>query len=389
VTVKRWKGHPSYRWRAHYVANGKKQARGFKTKKEAENWAEEREAESLAEGADRTLTERERSAVIETRGRLAELGVELRTAVELAIEQYELARKSCTVSELVDRVIAERERAGLSDRYIRDMRSRLGRFREDFGERAIATITRDEIADWLHALDRAPRTKNNFRRILVVMFSDAVESGYLVDNPAVKVKQVKVVESEVGVLTPKEMKDLLEAADEAIVPAIAIGGFAGVRRSELGNLDWEDVDHTQKLIRIRSGNAKSSRNRLIPISPNLEAWLKPFAKTAGRIWPHNGDRLLSCAHRGAGLGKPGSETAAEKKAGIELHRDWPDNALRHSFASYWLAEHKNAEELALHMGHRGTAMIFSNYRAVVTPQAAAEYWAIFPREAENVIEMAG
>jgi integrase/recombinase XerD len=40
--------------------------------------------------------------------------------------------------------------------------------------------------------------------------------------------------------------------------------------------------------------------------------------------------------------------AVRKAAGIT---DWPDNALRHSFASYHLAHFKDAAALALEMGH--------------------------------------
>ena len=45
--------------------------------------------------------------------------------------------------------------------------------------------------------------------------------------------------------------------------------------------------------------------------------------------------------------------------------------------------------LALDMGHTTTAMIFANYREIVTPEEADRYWQIFPpRVAENVVPMA-
>jgi hypothetical protein len=68
---------------------------------------------------------------------------------------------------------------------------------------------------------------------------------------------------------------------------------------------------------------------------------------------------------------------------------WPSNALRHSYASYHLAYHQNAAALALQMGHTSQAMIFSNYREVVTRQDSERYWDIKPvRAAANVIPMA-
>jgi hypothetical protein len=50
---------------------------------------------------------------------------------------------------------------------------------------------------------------------------------------------------------------------------------------------------------------------------------------------------------------------------------------------------QNAAALALQMGHTSQAMIFSNYREVVTRQDAERYWDIKPaRTAANVIPMA-
>jgi integrase len=63
-----------------------------------------------------------------------------------------------------------------------------------------------------------------------------------------------------------------------------------------------------------------------------------------------------------------------------------ERALRHSYASFHLAFHQNAAALALQTGHTSQAMIFSNYREVVTKQDAERYWSIRPVEvATNVI----
>ena len=62
----------------------------------------------------------------------------------------------------------------------------------------------------------------------------------------------------------------------------------------------------------------------------------------------------------------------------------PDNALRHSYGSYWLAKHKNANELALLMGN-SAEMIFRHYRQVVSPNEAERFWSIAPNAAESKI----
>ncbi|HEU5246938.1 MAG TPA: hypothetical protein VFU09_07610 [Candidatus Udaeobacter sp.] len=66
---------------------------------------------------------------------------------------------------------------------------------------------------------------------------------------------------------------------------------------------------------------------------------------------------------------------AREKAGIT---DWPQNALRHSFASYHLARFNDAAALALELGHTNSNLVFQHYRQLVKPKQAERYWKIVP-----------
>jgi len=55
---------------------------------------------------------------------------------------------------------------------------------------------------------------------------------------------------------------------------------------------------------------------------------------------------------------------------------WPKNALRHSFASYHLAQFNDAAALSLQLGHTSPHLVFKHYRQVVRPKEAARYWQI-------------
>jgi hypothetical protein len=50
------------------------------------------------------------------------------------------------------------------------------------------------------------------------------------------------------------------------------------------------------------------------------------------------------------------------------NREWPDNALRHSFASCHLAHFKDAAVLALETGHTDSGMIFDHYPKLGKPR---------------------
>ena len=390
VSVKAWE-HPNYNWRADYVENGKYKRKGFKTKDKAEEWAENRAKESLAHGTDSALTASERSTVADTRAELEEVKLDLREAVAIAVEQRRREMRSCTMRELADRMISTREDEGLSDHHIRDMRGKLKRFNKEFGDRPVATITKREVEDWLHALKLAPASVNSYCRILVVAFNDAIGDGFADENPAAKIRDSKVVEGEVGILTPAESSALLVGADPAIVPVIALGLFSGLRVSELERLDWSEVLLEEGQIQVKASKAKSARNRLVPIPDNLSAWLAPYVKNSGAVWPANGRRLMGAAHNAAGFGTGAEVKEAEAKAkeegGEVALKKWPDNALRHSYATYHLAHHQNMAALALHLGHTTSALIFAHYRKPVTPQIAATYWSIAPAKASNIIQL--
>ena len=391
----KWKGrrkNDPIKWRVDWIEGGKYKRKGFKTKAAAEEWKETKEAELQEHGVQAAnLTAAERAAVVEMREALEAVGLSVREALAMAVEPRRRELTSCTVAELVERVVSARERTGKSKAHTRDLRSKLGRFKESFASRSVATITADEIESWLHSLSVSPASVNSYRRILVVAFNDAVRHGFADGNPAAKVMQSSVVPAPAGILTPKQAEALLCGANAETLPAIAIGLFCGLRAAELQKLDWADIHMDPGHVYVRAENAKSARERIIPISDNLRAWIAPHARASGPVWPANGRKLFEAARVAAGFGSP-----AEVEKSIEANKEnpekkvllpWPDNALRHSFASYHLTHHKDAAELALHMGHTSTALIFAHYRRVLKASDGAAYWSLRPKAPKNLVAM--
>jgi hypothetical protein len=58
-------------------------------------------------------------------------------------------------------------------------------------------------------------------------------------------------------------------------------------------------------------------------------------------------------------------------------KEWPHNAMRHSFGSYFFAKSKNENLTASEMGN-SPAMVFQHYRALVKDAEATQYWALQP-----------
>jgi integrase len=314
--------------------------------------------------------------LIRWRKELAEHGATLGDAVAhyMAFLKERSHQTRKTVRELFNDVLDAKERERRSERYQDDLRVRLARFSADHGERVLGDINKDLLDRWLHGLGLSAVSTGNFRRVLGVAFSHAVAHGWLSENPVARAMKPKVIQGEIGILTPEQLQKLLDTAHEDILPALAIGAFAGLRRAEIERMEWADVDLVEGFVQVRASNAKSARRRLVKVRPALAAWLQPYAGKIGRIWPEG--------ERGRVL-----FDEAKEKAGFTTKHPWPSNALRHSFATYVLASTSDAATLSLEMGHTDQRLIFAHYRELVKPKAAAAWWAVLPTVPENVVQL--
>jgi integrase len=156
-------------------------------------------------------------------------------------------------------------------------------FAEKFNGQMVATITSAEIDDWLRSLKVSPVTRNHYRRLIVLAFNFAVQRGYAAGNPAEKTAKAKEPKAEIGILTVTQASVLLEKAAPEILPYIAIGLFAGLRRAEIERLDWSEIDFDSGLIQVKAEKAKGARKRFVTMQPNLREWLLPLRKHRSNI----------------------------------------------------------------------------------------------------------
>jgi integrase len=249
--------------------------------------------------------------------------------------------------------------------YLADLRKRLARFCADFGNRQIAAITIEELDNWLRDLPLSPKSRANFRANVGVLFSYAANRRIIDFNPITHTAKPKLPDNPPGIVAVNELRGLLETAQRTetdVVPMLAIGAFSGLREAEIQRLDWSEVDVTRGHIEVKATKAKSARRRIVPILPNLAAWLRPYSGMTGRVVPAAARGKIERARKAAELLK------------------WPHTGLRHSFASYRLAAIHDAPRVAAELGHTSPQMLYSTYREVVLPQEAERYWKIVPKE---------
>jgi integrase len=355
------RNRPHLKFVVNYQEGGKRKRSFFETKKAANSLVALKNAELRRNGIEHAeFPAGLRIMAQECTDALSEYGKTIRDAAEFFLAHLKASKCSVTVAALVQQLIDAKKADGMSERYIQDLRSRLPRFADAFGAQMVAEITTKQIDAWLRALPVGATTRNNFRRVLVTLFSYAVKHDYASNNPAVKAAKAKETDSAPGILTVQQTARLLEAASPAVLPYVAIGAFAGLRRAEIERLDWKDVHFDEQLIEVTAAKSKTARRRFVKIQPNLRNWLLPVRKHSGKVTPDNLETQMEMARHAATI------------------TDWPDNALRHSFASYHLAHFQDAAALALQMGHTDSGMIFNHYRQLVRPKDAAQYWTLAP-----------
>jgi integrase len=258
------------------------------------------------------------------------------------------------------------KRKGVSAIYIRSATASLKRF-TDAVSGNIADVTVADINRFLHGLKKlGPVSKNGIRRNIVTMFGFAKRNGYLHPDRKTAAEQsesFKEEETEIEIFTPEEMERLLLAAHARILPLIAIGGFAGIRSAEVARLEWQDIKWDRGHIEIAGKKAKTAARRLVPLSDNLKAWLAPWRGETGKI--------ISITDYSGAL----SDTAVKAK----IPGGWRQNALRHSFISYRVAETGDVARTSLEAGN-SPKMIFRHYREIVDGEAAKAWWSIHPPE---------
>ena len=197
------------------------------------------------------------------------------------------------------------------------------------------------------------------------MFGTAVKRGWCDANPVARVEAPRVVEQPVPILSPREVEQITTTAETyqggSCAAAVGMMLYAGIRPHEVARLTWEQVDLQERAIYILPRHSKTGGARRVTIHKPLLRILRAHKhanneKICPSNWLHHWRKL----RRAAGWDSP-------------AHR-WPQDALRHTFASYHLSYFRSFAELQLEIGHRDATLLRTRYvdqRAVVN---AGAFW---------------
>ncbi len=331
ITLK--SGKKSYR--AQVKANGKRFTKQFKLERDAKAWA--RDIES-----DREMLDHAPDA---------------------------LSRKM-TVAKAMDEYLAQH-----SGKDRQNEETRLDWWRDEIGHLKLSQLGRPLIKKYQRKLEKKPAKRNNtkglqhpigpatvnrYMQAMSSMMSFAVEEGWTVYNPVLKIKDKAEPEPDDRFLTEEERPRLLEAckasAWDGLYPIVLLALTTGARRGELSTLKWIDVDLDRGEITLR--HTKSGKTRVVPLVEDAQQVLRDWGKTrpidGGLVFP---SRTNASKPRAFETAWQSALTEAEIE-GFKFH------TLRHSCASYLVQRGFSLAIVSAVLGH-STVTVSERYSHLI------------------------
>ncbi|WP_018289986.1 tyrosine-type recombinase/integrase [Verrucomicrobium sp. 3C] len=354
-------GKEVYTHEVVWTVDGRRYRRRYQTKMQAQVEANALRNQLVAAGGGAlALRPGDAEDLAEMRRLLAPFGVEPLAVVRewTTMKSRELA--SVSIEDAVRDFLTTRERDGLRHRSLQSLRGAAQQFQSRFSGAVLSAIGSRDIETWLTTLPTGGLTKRSLRTRLGTFLAFCARRGWcrkgIIDD--VPVPKIQPVETEV--FTVAEAQALLTSAREvapSLLPYLTLGLFCGLRTAELDRIPWEHVG--DKEVRIEAATAKTASRRVVPIPENAASWITPYRKKHGPIRPKNARRMLAKVLAVSGV-------------------KWKTNAMRHSFASYRLAQCNDAPRVSLELGHTSPALVFRHYRALVSEAEAGRFFAIAP-----------
>jgi integrase len=182
----------------------------------------------------------------------------------------------------------------------------MGRFIRVFPK--IELITHESLGAWIEKRlrepkergggPRTPTTINRELSFLRRLLNWAVNTGKIEKNPMMGFTFLEEANHRERILSTDERKRLMEALNDphysSIRLIVLIALYCGMRKGEILNLTWEDIDERERvfdLLRTKSKRGIKRRRRKVPIPPSILGELKKHSRTSAWLFPSSSDPL--------------------------------------------------------------------------------------------------
>jgi len=273
---------------------------------------------------------------------------------------------------------------------------------DELGDRDLRDFSAADLREHIFSLPYSEVTLNHRRTYLQGAFGWWLKQGWVDENPIRKIETPEVPDKEPGILTVAETEQIFRAnekIDPGICGILALGAFAGMRSSAIARLAFDEIDFNQRGILTPAEKTKKKRRQWIEDLPsNLWQWLRRTPPEIFDLSERQLRHLRTEAFKRAGLLVEADDIARELRKQSRRGSDQregrgaspskpadaircpPKNCLRHSFATYHVALHRDPGRTALILSHRQQDVLYQHYLGIATQSAASEYFKIKPRK---------
>ena len=268
--------------------------------------------------------------------------------------------KRRTLAEMLVRY--ENDILPLKPRNACNQRHQLHWWRGQLGHCLLSSVTPAKIVECRDRLLReptgsrsvhAPATVVRYLAVLSHAFSVAMkEWGWVDDNPCRKVTRPREPRGRVRFLDADERERLLQACREStavlLYPIVVLAIATGMRRGEMLNLLWPQVNLVQGVINLEE--TKNGERRAVPLTGHALEQLRELGNTRRR----DTDLVFPATDAAKPIEIRTAWTAAVARAGLP---DFRFHDLRHTTASYLAQGGATPIDIAAVLGHKTLAMV--------------------------------
>lgn len=251
------------------------------------------------------------------------------------------------------------------------------------GQRFLSAVTKGDLEDYKarRAKERHPRsggplspwTVNADLRILKVIFSHAVDDGYLAVSPASRAfKLLRQDRAVIPQLGWEPVASLIKEAGRLHRIAILVVVKCGLRPGEALRLRVEDVREAGEFLRVRSTPerpTKARAERLVPLPLDARTWLEwlatwwvnPRTGAIGRRDPLKQPFLFCHADGRSIKSMKKALLGAQTRAGVGK---LSFKLMRKLYASALAASNVHPEKVRLATGHADVQVLLQHYTVV-------------------------
>ena len=234
------------------------------------------------------------------------------------------------------------------------------------GDRPLGSFTpRDADMYRVQRLSKiSPVSVNIELRTLRAAFSTATRWKLIDDNPWRKVSLVRIPERFPVHFSREDFSRLISLIREAwLKDLVIVGVFSGLRRGELLNLTWNNVDFENRLLNVQSSESfktKAGKKRFVPMNDVVYRLLRSKAQTMfGELVFNRRGSLIE--------GKHVTRRFREYVRAAGLDRKLHFHSLRHTFATWLVREGVSTFEVQKLLGHSNIS-VTQVYAHLATPE---------------------